>query len=313
MSHGFPWTFWDFEKVIRPLTDPASAGGDPADSFTLIIPSLPGHVFSTPLTVPGVNFWRTADLWNTLMTERLGYDRYFASGGDWGCQISAQLGHKYPECVMALHIHLRIQLSAYQMTHPDIPPGVAFTDAGGGLPAPSEYGPDEQGWFGHNLEFLGNESGYAVLQATKPQTLSFAENDSAAGLWAWLLDKRRRWADTTQPDGTRDVESRFSKEDLATQLTLYWVTQCFSTAARYYYETPHNPWKPSHGRFPVVEAPTGVAVFTPDVFLLPRKWTEAYYNLKRYNVYTRGGHFAPAEEPERMVTELTEFFRDYRR
>jgi pimeloyl-ACP methyl ester carboxylesterase len=312
MSHGFPWTFWDFEKIIKLLTDPAAVGGDEADSFTLVIPSLPGHVFSTPVAVPGVNFWRTADLWNTLMTQRLGYARYFASGGDWGSQIAAQAGHKYPGQAVAVHVHLQIPLSAYQATHPDVPPGVACVDAVSGLTAPSEYGPDEQGWFERNVDFLSNESGYAVLQSTKPQTVSFALDDSAAGLWAWLLDKRRRWADTLQPDGTRDIESRFSKEDLATLLTLYWASGSFSTAARYYYETLHNPWRPSHGRFPVVEAATGVAVFTKDVFLMPRKWTEGYYNLKRYNVFSQGGHWAPAEEPETLATDLTEFFRDYR-
>jgi pimeloyl-ACP methyl ester carboxylesterase len=312
MTHGYAWSFWDLEKVIQPLTDPESVGGDPADSFTLIIPSLPGHGFSTPLTVPGINFWRTADLWNTLMTDCLGYDKYYASGGDWGALVTSQLGHKYADTVIAVHIHLMVQLSHYQTVHPDAPPGVEFTDFAGGMPAPSEYGPSEQGWHERNVAFVESEAGYAYLQLTKPQTLGYLASDTPSGLWAWLVEKRRYWADTEQPDGTLDVESRFTKEDLATALMIYWETQCLGTAGRFYYECIHNPWKPSHDRFPVVEAPTGAAVFTNDTLLMPKKWADGYYNLKRYNVFEEGGHFAPAEVPGTMTTELREYFRGYR-
>jgi pimeloyl-ACP methyl ester carboxylesterase len=127
-----------------------------------------------------------------------------------------------------------------------------------------------------------------------------------------LVEKRHRWADTVLADGSRDVEKRFTKEELATVLTVYWATSSFGTAARYYYECKFNPWRPSHGRFPVVEAPTGAAVFTNDIFLMPRKWAAAYYNLQRYRVFTDGGHFAPVEVPDTMVAELREFFRDFR-
>jgi len=312
MTHGYGWHFWDMEKVIEPLTDPASFGGDPADSFTLIVPSLPGHGFSTPLTTPGINFWRTADLWNTLMTERLGYDRYLASGGDWGALVTTQLGHKYADTVTAVHIHLMVQLSHYQAEHPDAPPGIEFTDFAGGMPAPSVYGPGEEGWNQRNVDFVANEAGYAYLQLTKPQTLGYLAGDTPAGLWAWLAEKRRAWGHTQQPDGTIDVESRFTKEELATTLMLYWETNSMATAGRFYYECIHNPWRPSHDRFPVVEAPTGAAIFVNDTLLMPRKWAEGYYNLKRYEVFEDGGHFAPSEVPETMIGELREYFRDFR-
>src|SRR6185295_12539634 len=104
LTHGWPWTFWDFHKVIRPLTDPAAFGGDPADAFDVVVPSLPGFGFSTPLTTPGINFWRTADLWTTLMHEVLGYKQFAAQGGDWGALVTSQLGHKYPQSLIGIHL-----------------------------------------------------------------------------------------------------------------------------------------------------------------------------------------------------------------
>jgi pimeloyl-ACP methyl ester carboxylesterase len=144
-------------------------------------------------------------------------------------------------------------------------------------------------------------------QSTKPQTIAHAINDSPAGLAAWIVEKRRTWSDC---DG--QVERRFSKDDLCTTLTIYWVTESYGTSARYYYEATHNPWQPSHNRMPVIEAPTGVAVFLKEVMLMPRKWAERYYNLKRWTVMPSGGHFASMEEPERLVEDIRAFFRTLR-
>jgi pimeloyl-ACP methyl ester carboxylesterase len=288
LSHGWPWTFWDFHKVIRPLTDPAAFGGDPQDAFDVVVPSLPGYGFSTPLTKPGINFWRTADLWVTLMQEVLGYNKFAAQGGDWGALITAQLGHKYADRLIGCHMNLMAPLNVFL----------------GGLPEASEYGPEEKGWYEKNLQFFTAESGYSALQTTKPQTVAYALNDSPVGLCSWILEKRRTWSDCGG-----DVEKRFSKDDLLTTMTLYWITQSYGTSARYYYEATHNPWQPAHNRTPVVEAPTGIAVFLQEVILMPRRWAEKYYNLQRWTLMPAGGHFAPMEEPQRLVEDVRAFFR----
>jgi pimeloyl-ACP methyl ester carboxylesterase len=288
LNHGWPWTFWDLHKVIRPLADPASYGGDPQDTFDVVVPSLPGYGFSTPLTTPGINYWRTADLWVKLMRDVLGYRKFATQGGDWGAIVSAQLGHKYAEHLIGVHLHLMFPLDFY--TH--------------GLPDVSDYGPEEQGWFAKNQQFFAAEGGYFQLQSTKPQTVAFALNDSPGGLAAWLVEKWRTWGDCRG-----DVETRFSKDDLLNTVMLYWVTQSFGTSARYYYEAAHNVWHPSHPRTPVVEVPTAVVVFPEDNVLMPRKWAERYYNLQRWTVMPSGGHFASMEEPERLVADIRAFFR----
>jgi pimeloyl-ACP methyl ester carboxylesterase len=292
LTHGWPWTFWDFNKVIRPLANPAAHGGDPADAFDVVVRSLPGYGFSTPLTTTGINYWRTADLWATLMRDVLGYDKFAAQGGDWGALVTAQLGHKYAERMIGIHVNLLAALSFF---------------GGGEGPKPEDYGPEEAGWLERNRNFISNEAGYMQLQCTKPQTVAFALNDSPAGLCSWILEKRRTWSDCGG-----EVERRFSIDELCTTMTLYWVTQSYGTSARYYYEAAHNLWRPSHHRQPVVEAPTGVAVFLKEVMLMPRRWTERYYNLKRWTVMPSGGHFAPMEEPERLVDDIRAFFRGLR-
>ena len=294
LNHGWPWTFWDLNKVIRPLADPAAFGADPADSFDVVVPSLPGYGFSSPLGVPGINYWRTADLWVSLMQDVLGYDRFAAQGGDWGAAIAAQLGHKYADRVIGVHTHVMIALNAFS---------APLTD----MLDPALYGPGEEGWYERSMHFLTAETGYVALQTTKPQTLAYGLNDSPVGLCAWILEKRRTWSDC---DG--EVEKRFTKDELLTTMTLYWVTQSFGASARYYYEAAHNLWQPSHDQRPVVGAPTGIAVFPKDVVLLPRKWAEQYYNLQRWTVMPAGGHFASMEEPERLVEEIRAFFRPLR-
>jgi pimeloyl-ACP methyl ester carboxylesterase len=292
MSHGWPWTFWDLHKVIRPLADPAAHGGDARDAFDVIVPSLPGYGFSTPLATTGINYWNTADLWVKLMRDVLGYDKFAAQGGDWGALITAQLGHKYARHLIGVHVHLLASLGFF---------------GGQGGPKPEDFSPDEQGWLEHNRRFITQGSGYMAIQSTRPQTLAQALNDSPAGLCSWILEKRRAWSDCGD-----DVERRFSKDDLCTTMTLYWATQSFNTSARYYYEAAHNPWRPAHDRMPVVEAPTGAAVFLKEVMLMPRRWAERYYNLKRWTVMPSGGHFAPMEEPQALIDDIRAFFRPLR-
>lgn len=290
LSHGWPWTFWDWNKVIRPLTDPAAFGGDPKDSFDVVVPSLPGYGFSTPLRTRGINFWRTADLWVGLMAQ-LGYPRFSAVGGDWGALVTSQLGHKYADRVTGVYLHLLCPMTIFCGPGPDA----------------SLYAPEEQAWLQKNIHFFTQESGYSAMQTTKPQTLANALHDSPTGLASWLVEKRRTWSDCGG-----NVERRFSKDELCTTMTLYWATQSYGTSARYYYECTHNPWQPAHDRSPVVESPTGLAIFDEEVVIMPRKWAESYYNLKRWTRMPKGGHFAPMEEPELLVEDIRAFFRDLR-
>jgi len=153
LSHGWPWTFWDYEKVISPLADPAAFGGDPRDSFDVVVPSLPGYGFSTPLRVPGINYWRTADLWVELMEDVLGYKKFAAYGNDWGAFVTAQLGHKYAERMIAVYVSMTIPLDFFM----------------GNFPKEDEYAPEERAWYRRLVEFSREGSGYSAIQSTKPQ------------------------------------------------------------------------------------------------------------------------------------------------
>jgi pimeloyl-ACP methyl ester carboxylesterase len=303
LHHGWPWTFWDYRKVIGPLTDPAAHGGDPHQSFDVVLCSLPGFGFSGPLTRRGVNFHVTADIEHTLMTDVLGYDRFGTAGGDWGALIAAQLGHKFASSIIGVYSHLPMPLSLYLREHLDVPPGIRFTR---GMPDPSEYGQDEQGWVEQNARFV-RESGYSHVQRSAPQTIGAALADSPSGQLAWIAEKRLSWADTG-----RDITSVWTKEDLITAATIYWVTNTGASSARYYKETMANPWKPSHRRFPVVEAPTALGVFPADIQLMPRRWSEKYHNLQQYRVHNRGGHFAPYEQPQIYLEDVRTFFATLR-
>jgi pimeloyl-ACP methyl ester carboxylesterase len=291
LTHGWPWTFWDLYKVIRPLADPAAFGGDPRDAFDVVVPSLPGYGFSTPLTKTGVNYVTTADLWVKLMQDVLGYPRFAAQGGDWGAAVTGQLGHKYADRVIGIHL---------TMLFP-----IAF--ASQGFPPPSEYSAEEQEGLQRFQQHLQTGSGYSSIQMTKPQTLSYAMNDSPAGMCAWLLEKRRDWSSSKG-----DVEKVFTADELLTSMTIYWATQSFATAARYYYEAVRNPWQPSHSRTPLVEAPTAAAILPQEIIHMPRSWAERQFNLKRWTPFPEGGHFAPMEQPLRLVEDIRAFFRTLR-
>ncbi len=289
LTHGWPDTFWGFRKVIRQLADPAAFGGSPDDAFDVIVPSLPGYALSGDPAQPGINFWRTADLWAELM-QGLGYARFAAHGSDWGSLVSAQLGHRHADRVLGVHL---------TMLHP--------LDLATPYPDASEFAPDEQGWHAQGRRFLATEQAYFWIQATKPQTLAYALHDSPLGLCAWIVEKLRAWSDCGG-----SVESRLTKDDLLTTVMLYWLTDSFVHSARFYAELLTNPWTPAHPRQPVVEAPTGVAVFPGEMLLWPRSWAGRYFNLKRWTRMPSGGHFAAMEEPERLVADIRSFFSGLR-
>ncbi len=312
VSHGWPWSFWDLRHVIGPLSDPAAHGGDPADAFEVVVPSLPGHGFSVPLSKPGMNYWRTADLWQQLMHDVLGFGRYGAQGGDWGALATAQLGHKYPEFLYGAHITMALPLSVFE----------GFAGAGGApddgaelehvpldFPGPDEYREADM----HRLRWMqesnvmATAASHVSVHSNDPETLAHALHDSPAGLAAWLVQRRRHWSDC---DG--DVERRFSKDELITLTMLYWVTEAAVTTFRYYWEGAHDRWRPERDSLPVVQAPTGLALFPKEPFQPPDSWIKSYYNLHRFTEMTAGGHFGPAEEPEQWVEDVRAFFRPLR-
>jgi pimeloyl-ACP methyl ester carboxylesterase len=292
LSHGWPWTFWDFQKVIGPLSDPAAFGGDPADAFHVVAPSLPGFGFSTPLTQAGVQWARTADLWAELMCGQLGYDRFGAYGGDWGSLVTAQLGHKYVQHLIGIHLGVCVPLTLFQ----------------DGLPTEDEYADGEKDRFHHTqrrMQAVGTS--HLVVQSDDPQTLAYGLNDSLVGLCAWILERRRNWSDSGG-----DVESRFTKDDLITTTMLYWLTESIGTSMRYYWEAQHYQWTPSHDRTPVVEAPTAITLWPQELMLMPDRLMESFYNLQRLTAMPSGGHFHPMEEPELLVDDIRAFFRTLR-
>jgi pimeloyl-ACP methyl ester carboxylesterase len=290
LSHGWPWTFWDFHRVIGPLTDPAAHGGDPADAFDVIVPSLPGFGFSSPLRRTGMHPAAIAGLWRRLMVDVLGYERFAAQGGDWGAFVTAWLGHAHADRVVGVHQSMP-----------------AFITTASGRLTAADFAPDELPRFETMQGKADAIASHLAVQTHDPQTLAWALHDSPVGLAAWIVERRRAWSDC---DG--DVERRFSKDDLLTTVSLYWFTQTFHTSARIYADTRRVRPGPVHDRKPEVEAPTAIAVFPQDVIQYPRAVAERHANLQRWTVMPRGGHFAPMEEPDLLVADIRESFRGLR-
>jgi pimeloyl-ACP methyl ester carboxylesterase len=287
LTHGWPWTFWDFAEVVEPLAHPERFGADPADSFDVVVPSLPGSVFSSPSRA-GIGWRETAGLWVELMAA-LGYDRFGAHGGDSGAYVTAQLAHEFPEHVVGAHLTFPALLGA------DLG---SFTR--------EDFAPDEVDAFDRQRSAQVNMTHF-LTHTLEPQTLAWAMQDSPTGMAAWMLQRRRAWSDC---DG--DVERRFSKDDLVTSFSLYWLTGTFAGSVRYYAESFAVPWVPSHRRRPTLQAPTGIAVFPYELAHVPRAVAEREANLVHWSRMDRGGHFAPAEEPELVVDDLRAFFRPLR-
>ena len=286
LTHGWPGTFAEFDKVIEPLTDPVAHGGRAEDAFHVVVPSIPGYGFSDRPPRLGYGRDRTGAIFAELMT-RLGYERYGAQGGDLGAGISRWLAANDAEHVAGLHLNL----CTAGPPDPDDPTA--------GVP------PEEIALMEERAAFWTDEErGYSHMHGTKPQTLGYSLNDSPVGLAAWIVEKYRSWCDC---DG--NPETRFSKDELLTTLTIYWVTETATSAARYYYEGRHGGSSPEPAR---IEVPTACAAFPGEFRFTPRRWLEARYNLVRFTMMPSGGHFAAAEEPALFVEDLRAFFRELR-
>lgn len=283
ISHGWPSSFAEMQRIIPMLTDPARHGGNADDAFDVVVPSLPGFIFSETSADGGMHLGRMADLCHKLMTA-LGYQRYAAQGGDIGSGVTAALGHRYADHVIGIHVTSAALVSPF------------FDDSTPPLtPAESEYVEGRRNW-------MSSEGAYYMLQSTKPQTLSFGLTDSPVGLAAWIIEKFRAWSDC---DG--DIESRFTKDELLTNISLYWFTRSIGSANRFYYENRAHPLTLSRGER--IEVPTGLSVFPADISLPPQEWAERSFQLEHYRTMPRGGHFNAMEEPELLVEEVRSMFR----
>ena len=285
LSHGWPGSVWEFYKIIPMLTDPARFGGDARDAFTVVAPSLPGYGFSFAPGQPRFGVSEIADAFASLMTDVLGYRRFGAQGGDWGAFITARLGVSHADRLAGIHVNL---LSLRR-----------------DLPRPANPTPEERVYLDDLAVWLREETGYQWIQGTKPQTLAFGLTDSPAGLAAWIVEKFRTWSDCGG-----DVEQRFSKDELLTNVTLYWVTGAINSSFWPYYARYHAPWPIADGQR--IEVPTAYAAFPKEIVRPPRSWAERVYNIRRWTVMPAGGHFAALEEPQALVNDLRAFFRDLR-
>ncbi len=295
LTHGWPWTFWDLKDVIPALVDPAAHGGDPADSFDVIVPSLPGFIFSTPLARTGIGPLRTADLWVRLMKENLGYERFAAQGGDWGALVTTQLGHQYPESLIGIHLTNAFMVPAFNGDRP-----WSIVSVGGGDGDDPDRLPEQ-------IDYQKRFASHIATHVLHPQTLSYGLHDSPIGLLAWMLEKRFTWGDSRG-----DVERRFTREHLLTTMSLYWLTDSFVTSARFYAEAANEKWTPARQGMPQIPTPTALSFFEHDMGPGSTDWTRDYYDLRQLRVHKEGGHFAPAENPKAVIQDIRDHFRTLR-
>lgn len=281
ITHGWPGSFLELLKVAFMLANSTS------DPFHVVVPSLPGYAFSERPSSPGMNTFRTADLWVKLM-HQLGYDRFVAQGGDIGANVSSVMAWKHPDSVFALH--LNYIPGSYRPwvdeATPLRPEEIAFKH-------------DAQNWY-------DEKGGYWHVQATQPQTLGFALNDSPVGLAAWLIDKYRDWADCDSV-----VERRFSRDELLTHVSLYWFTETIASSCRMYLESRRAPLVFRRGER--IAVPCGVLhLAREEEPMPPRAWVERAYNVIRWTQEPKGGHFAAWEEPEVFARDLRELVAPFR-
>ncbi len=281
MTHGWPGSVVEFTKVLGPLTDPRAHGGDPADAFEVVCPSLPGYAFSDQPTTTGWDVERIARVWAQLMA-RLGHERYLAQGGDWGSMVTTALTRVDPDHCAGIHLTMPLAFPTEQ-----------------DLADPTER---EQAALASMDHYRKRDSAYAKQQSTRPQTLAYGLTDSPVGQAAWILEKFWSWVDH---DG--DPLSVLDRDELLDNVMLYWLPATAGSSARLYWE--------SFATVDVepVTAPTGLSVFPGEIFRPSRRWAERrYQDLRHFNEPERGGHFAALEQPDTFVAEVRAAFRTMR-
>jgi pimeloyl-ACP methyl ester carboxylesterase len=278
ITHGWPGSVVEFHKVIEPLTNPPAHGGDPADAFHVVCPSLPGYGFSDKPTGSGWNVPRIATAWDELM-GRIGYDRYGAQGGDWGAAVTTAIGEQNLGHCVGIHLNMPV--------------------AGPGSSSRENPSPEDEAAFRARKYYDQWDSGYSKQQSTRPQTLGYGLTDSPAGQAAWILEKFWAWTDC---DG--HPENVLSRDEMLDNIMLYWATGSATSSARLYWESFARM---AGGQ---VAVPSGVASFPKEIIKVPRKWAERRYtDLRHWTDMPKGGHFAAFEQPELFVQDLRAFFR----
>ena len=285
ISHGWPGSVLEFHKLIPMLTDPERFGADPADSFTVVAPSLPGYTFSFKPNQQRFSAEQIAKVFAQLMTDVLGYRNFAAQGGDWGAFVTSRLACDVPKRLYGIHLNFLA-----------VPRD----------PTVHENPTDEERRYLEELNrFIKEEIGYQWIQGTKPQTLSYGLTDSPAGLAAWIVEKFYAWSDCRG-----DLNAYFGRDTILTNIMLYWVTGAIGSSFWPYYARRHTPWPLSEDRR--IEVPTGYVEFPKEILRPPRSVAEKFYNIQRWSVKQRGGHFAALEQPEVLTEEIRAFFRELR-
>lgn len=287
MTHGWPGSISEFIKIIPQLTQPERFGGNSSDAFHVICPSIAGYGFSAAPVSPGFD-QKQAALQHIELMQLLGYEKYVVQGGDWGSAISSWTARLAPEAVLALH--LTLIFAPYPSALED--PFAGVTDV-------------EKKHLQTSRIRMKEGTGYQAIQSTKPQTLGFGLNDSPTGLAAWITEKFQHWMDCGG-----DLESVITKDELLTNIMIYWVSQSITSSMRLYFESSHMKSDLfAAGR---IETPTGHTVFPGELYLPPRAWAEQLYNIQHWTEQPKGGHFAALEQPELLSEDLRLFFRQYR-
>jgi microsomal epoxide hydrolase len=286
ISHGWPGSVYEFHKLIPMLTDPARFGGDAADAFTVVAPSLPGYTFSFTPNQQRFSVEQIADVFAELMTGVLGYKRFAAQGGDWGAFVTSRLGFAHAQSLAGIHVNL---LSLRRDT-----------------PMPENPDDDEQRYFEERAHWMKEETGYTWIQGTKPQTLAYGLTDSPVGLAAWIVEKFHTWS-----DHKGSLDEYIGRDAMLTNIMLYWVTGAIGSSFWPYYARMHGPWPIPDGAR--IQVPMGYAEFPKEILRPPRSLAEKMYaDIRRWSKMPKGGHFAALEQPELLAQEIREFFRPLR-
>ncbi len=282
LSHGWPGSIIEFLHIINKLAHPEKFGGKEEDAFDVIVPSLPGYGFSGRPTNP-IGPRKMAGIFNSLMTNVLGYKKYIAQGGDFGGTIATWLAYDFPNNLLGIHINILI------IRHPDGP-----------------QTKEEKEWQERFKKEQRIEDGYRTQQATKPQTLSYAMMDSPVGVAAWIIEKMRGWSDIENGD----VESVYSKDILLSNIMIYLVTKTFNTASWIYYGRREEGGRTLPKEHLPLKVPTAVALF-PKEYLewAPRSYVERIYNIQQWTEMSKGGHFAALEQPDLLIKDIKDFAR----
>jgi microsomal epoxide hydrolase len=288
LLHGWPGSVFEFLDIIPRLTDPARFGGDPADAFTVVAPSLPGYGLSFTPGQRRFGIEEIADCVAALMRDTLGYASFGVQGGDWGAITASRLGYAHPDKLIGMHVNL-LAVRRERDRAADANPT-----------------PEEQRYWDELAHWLREETGYQWIQGTRPQTLAFGLTDSPVGLAAWIVEKFRAWSDCGG-----DVESVFSRDQLLANIAFYWFTGAIGSSFWPYYARMHRPWPIPEGR--TIDVPTGYAEFPHEILRPPRSLAaRTYSDIRRWSVMPRGGHFAAMEQPEALARDVQAFFRPLR-